>query len=162
MKKILLCLAVILALSPVSQAVMVTQVEVVAELTLAVTADYGIGTVVWGGGASGIVYYSDGSSEPFSGSAVVVGQVAGAVDQSVGTLASAVFSGGGLYGVLLNDINGKTFSISGDILTQIWYSNQPPESVSIVKTHPLSKSSIYADVVVRENSAKNRYGFRAL
>lgn len=113
--KSLLCLAVILILSQASQAVMVTQIEIVAEQTLAVTADYAAGTVTWGGGASGTVYYSDGRSEPFAGSAVVVGRVTGAVDQSAGTLASAVFSGGGLYGVVLSDINGKTLSINGTI-----------------------------------------------
>ena len=113
--KSLLCFAVILALSQASQAVLVTQVEIVAEQTLAVTADYAAGTVTWGGGATGTVYYSDNTSESFSGTAVVVGRATGAVDQSSGTLASAVFSGGGLYGVVLNDVNGKTLSINGTI-----------------------------------------------
>ena len=116
MEKSLMCLAVILALSQVTQAVTVTQVEVVAEQTMAVNADYAAGTVTWSGGASGVLYYSDGTLEGFSGNAVVVGQATGAVDQSAGTLASAVFSGAGSYGVALSGTNGKTLSISGTIL----------------------------------------------
>lgn len=116
MVKSLLCLAVILTLSQVSQAVTVTQVEIVAEQTLGVNAVYADGTVTWSGGASGTLYYSDGSFEGFSGNAVVVGQATGAIDQSAGSLASAVFSGGGLFGVLLNDgNNGRTLSITGTI-----------------------------------------------
>ena len=94
---------------------MVTQVDILAEQTLGVSADYAAGTVTWSGGASGTLYYSDGTSEGFSGNAVVVGQATGAVDESAGTLASAVFSGAGAYGVALSGIGGRTFSISGDI-----------------------------------------------
>lgn len=116
MKKSLLCLAVILTLSQISQAVItVTQIEIVAEQTLGVNADYADGTVTWNGGASGTLYYSDGTLEAFSGPAVVVGETTGAIDQSAGTLASAVFSGGGLYGVVINGINGKTLAINGTI-----------------------------------------------
>lgn len=92
------------------------QVEVVAEQTMAVNADYAAGTVTWSGGASGTIYYSDGTLEAFSGNAVVVGQMTGAVDQSANGLASAVFSGAGAYGVALSGTGGQTFSISGDIL----------------------------------------------
>ena len=115
MMKSLLCLAVILTLSQASQAVTVTKIEVVAEQSLGVNADYADGTVAWSGGASGMLYYNDGSIESFSGPATVVGQATGAIDQSTGTLAGAVFSGGGLYGILLNSTNGKTLSINGTI-----------------------------------------------
>ena len=128
MQKSLLCLAVILALPQVCQAVTVTQVEVVAETTMAVNADYAAGTVEWSGGASGVLYYSDGTLEGFSGNAVVVGQMTGAVDQSGGTLASAVFSGAGSYGVALSGTGGKTLSITGVIPAGQYHEDEMSEN----------------------------------
>lgn len=117
MVRSLLCLAAILALSQVSQAVMVTKIQVVAEQTLGVNSDYTDGTVEWSGGVFGIIFFDVGDPVVFStGTGVVAGVVKGAVEQSTGTLASAVFSDGGVYGILHNGAGGKTISLSGTIL----------------------------------------------
>ena len=110
-----LCVVMVLGLAQISEADIV---KVVLEQTSGVTATYtnGDGTVNWTGGAAGYLMFEDFSIETFT-NAYVLAEVYGAVDQSLGGWADAVFTNGGSFSVTLapGDLSGRSFSIIGDV-----------------------------------------------
>ncbi len=102
-----LCVALMLG---TAQGTMIT--KIVAEQTIGVSSDYANGTVDWGQGATGTIYYSNGTNESFSTTATVAGYASGAFDSSSGGQAHAVFTGGGNVGVTLAEVGGDGISFS--------------------------------------------------
>lgn len=107
------CVVVMLGLAQMANAAVV---KVVLEQTSGVTATYSGGTLNWTGGAAGFIMFDDLTIETFT-DAYVLAETYGAVDQSSGGWADAVFTGGGSFSVTLapGDLTGRSFSIVGDV-----------------------------------------------
>ncbi len=115
---VLLCFGVVLVCGQISQANETVVTQVILEQTQGVTANYDsvTGTVHFEGGSAGFIMFSDFSTLSFS-NAYVLAEAWNAEDSSSGGWAQAVFTGGGLFSVTLNeaDLTGASFSIIGNI-----------------------------------------------
>lgn len=111
-------LVLILCAASVSMASIVEVQQIQIIQNIAVTADYdaSTGTTTWSQGAAGWLMTDRGKVESFS-SVSVTGTFPGAVDQSSGGLANAVFADTGTWSITMNYAFGTAVSISGSTHT---------------------------------------------
>ncbi len=112
--RVLAVLVLGLCIASVSMAVVVEVDEIQIIQNIAVAADYdaSTGITTWSQGASGWVYTAGGQYESFS-DVDVSATFSGAVDQSSGGLASAVFTNQGTWSISMNHGLGNAVEISG-------------------------------------------------
>ena len=111
--RILAVLVMGLCIASVSMAVVeVDQIQIIQNI--GVTAEYNASTntTVWTNGASGYLFTSGGNFKSFT-DVQITGTFSGAVDQSDGGLASAVFTNQGTWSISMNHGLGNAVEISG-------------------------------------------------
>ncbi len=101
-----------LCIASVSMAVEVEQIQIIQDIGVTAEYDAGTGTTTWSQGAAGWLLTDGGQVESFS-DVSVTGTFSGAVDQSSGGLASAVFTNPGTWSITMNYALGTAVEISG-------------------------------------------------
>ena len=142
--RVLAVLVLGLCIASVSMAVVVEVDEIQIIQNIAVAADYdaSTGITTWSQGASGWVYTAGGQYESFS-DVDVSATFSGAVDQSSGGLASAVFTNPGIWSISMNHGGGNAVTISG-ITSTNWTETETGETTDKIDGRAVVEVTAYS------------------